>query len=77
MRDNATITAAGNLSGACAGTVTIKDNAVINASISTVGAITLAGNYKGNVVKTWTGKRTITDVNEPEYDDNVKTQYDF
>lgn len=77
MRDNATITAKGNLSGACAGVVTIKDNAVINASISTIGDITLSGNYKGDVTKTWTGKRTITDANEPGYDNNVKTQYDF
>lgn len=77
MRDNATIAAAGNVSGASVGTVTIKDNAVINTSISTIGAITLAGNYKGNVVKTWIGKRTITDVNEPEYDNNVKSQYDL
>lgn len=38
---------------------------------------TLAGNYKGNVVKTWIGKRTITDVNEPEYDNNVKSKYDL
>lgn len=77
MRGNATITAAGNLSGASAGTVMLKDNAVISSSVTAIGAITLAGNYKGNVVKTWTGKRTITDVNEPGYDNNVKTQYDF
>nr|UVX94270.1 MAG: L-fucokinase [Bacteriophage sp.] len=77
MKDNATIAAGGELSGACMGTITIKDNAIVGTSISTIGAITLAGNYKGNVVKTWTGKRTITDVNEPEYDNNVKTQYDF
>lgn len=77
MRDNATITAAGNLSGACTGTVTVQNDAVINTSLTVVGAITLSGNYKGDVVKTWTGKRTITDVNEPEYDNNVKTQYDF
>ena len=77
MRDNATITAAGNLSGASTGTVTVQNDAVIDTSITVVGAITLSGNYKGDVVKTWTGKRTITDVNEPEYDNNVKTQYDF
>lgn len=77
MRGNATITAAGNLSGASAGMVVIKDNASIEATTTVIGAITLAGNYKGNVVKTWTGKRTITDVNEPEYDNNVKSQYDF
>ena len=77
MRDNATITAKGNLSGACVGVVTIKDNAVINASISTIGDITLSGNYKGNVTKTWTGKRVIDSQDAPTYDNNVKTQYDF
>lgn len=77
MRDNATITAAGNLSGASTGTVTVQNDAVINAAITVVGDVTLSGNYKGNAVKTWTGKRTITDVNEPEYDNNCKTQYDF
>lgn len=77
MRDNATITAAGNLSGACAGIVTIKDNAVINTSISTIGDITLCGDYVSTSIKSWTGKRVIDDHNAPEYDDNVKTQYDF
>lgn len=77
MRDNATITAAGNLSGACMGTITIKDNAVINTSISTIGDITLCGGYVSTTVKTWTGKRVIFTETEPTYDNNVKTQYDF
>lgn len=77
MRDNATITATGNLSGACVGVITIKDNAVISTSISTIGDITLSGNYKGNVTKTWTGKRVIDSQDAPTYDNNVKTQYDF
>lgn len=77
MRDNATIAAAGNLSGACVGIVTIKDNAVINTSISTIGDITLCGGYVSTSIKTWTGKRVIDNHNAPEYDNNVKTQYDF
>lgn len=77
MRDNATITAAGNLSGASAGVVTIKDNAVINTSITLVGDITLCGDYVSTSIKTWTGKRVIDNHNAPEYDNNVKTQYDF
>lgn len=77
MRDNATITAAGSLSGACLGTVTIKDNAVINAPISLIGDITLCGNYVSMSNKTWTGKRVISSKDAPTYDDNVKTQYDF
>ena len=77
VRDNATITAAGNLSGASTGIITVKDDAVIDASISFIGDITLCGSYNGNTIKTWTGKRTITDVNAPAYDNNVKTKYDF
>ena len=77
MRDNATITAAGGLSGASIGAVTIKDNAVINNPISPIGDITLCGGYVSTTAKTWTGKRVIDNHNAPEYDDNVKTQYDF
>lgn len=77
MRDNATITAAGNLSGASTGVVTIKDNAVINTSITLVGDITLCGDYVSTSIKTWTGKRVIDNHNAPEYANNVKTQYDF
>lgn len=77
MRDNATIAAEGNLSGACAGVVTIKDNVVINTSISTIGDITLCGGYVSTSGKTWTGKRVIDSPDAPTYDNNVKTQYDF
>lgn len=77
MRDNATIAAAGSLSGACMGVITIKDNAVINSSISTIGDITLCGGYVSTPGKTWTGKRVIDSQDAPTYDNNVKTQYDF
>lgn len=77
MRDNATIAAAGNLSGACAGATTIKDDVVINTSISTTGDITLCGGYVSTPGKTWTGKRVIDSQDAPTYDNNVKTQYDF
>lgn len=74
MKDNAVI------SGAVAvdGVITMKDNAKVSAgTLSAYGDITLCGSYNQTVNKTWTGKRTITDVNAPEYDNNVKTQYDF
>lgn len=77
MRGNATIAAAGSLSGACGGVVTIKDNAVINNALHMKGDITLCGGYVSTSTKTWTGKRVIDDHNAPEYDNNVKTQYDF
>lgn len=77
MRGNATIAAAGSLSGACGGVVTIKDNAVINNALHMRGDIALCGDYVSTSTKTWTGKRVIDDHNAPEYDNNVKTQYDF
>lgn len=77
MRDNATITEKGNLSGACVGVITIKDNAVINTSITTIGGITLCGGYVSTPNKAWTGKRVIDSQDAPTYDNNVKTRYDF
>lgn len=77
MSGNSKVAAAGQIMAASRGVLVMEDNASIEASTTVIGAITLSGNYKGNVVKTWTGKRTITDVNAPEYDDNVKTEYDF
>lgn len=76
MSGNAKVTSTGAISANSRGVLVMEDNASIEAATTVIGAITLAGNYKGNVVKTWTGKRTITDVNAPEYDNNVKTQYE-
>lgn len=76
MSGNAKVTSTGVIAAASRGALVMTDNASIEAATTVIGAITLAGNYKGNVVKTWIGKRTITDVNEPEYDNNVKTQYE-
>lgn len=77
MSGNARVTPTGIIEVDSRGVLVMEGNAIIEASTTVIGAITLSGNYKGNVAKTWTGKRTITDVNEPEYDDNVKTEYDF
>lgn len=77
MSGNSKVTATGQITAASRGVLVMEENASIEANTTVIGAITLSGNYKGNAVKTWTGKRTITDVNAPEYDDNVKTQYDF
>lgn len=77
MSGNSRVTASGQIMAASRGVLVMEDNASIEANTTVIGAITLSGNYKGNAVKTWTGKRTITDVNAPEYDNNVKTRYDF
>lgn len=73
MKDNAVVSGAVTLGGV----LTMKDNAKVSTgALSTYGDITLCGSYNQTVSKSWTGKRTITDVNEPEYDNNVKTQYE-
>jgi hypothetical protein len=77
MYGNSKVTATGQIASGCCGVLVMTDNASIEAHTTVIGAITLAGNYKGNVIKTWIGKRTITDVNEPEYDNNVKSKYDL
>lgn len=77
MSGNAKVTSTGVIAATSRGVLVMEDNASIEANTTVIGAITLSGNYKGNAVKTWVGKRTITDVNAPEYDNNVKTQYDF
>lgn len=77
MSGNAKVTPTGIIAVASRGILVMEENASIEANTAVIGNITLAGDYKGNVVKTWTGSRTITDVNEPEYDNNVKTQYDY
>ncbi|WAX07893.1 hypothetical protein BK687P6_00028 [Bacteroides phage BK687P6] len=74
MEDNAVISGSMSVSGS----LTMKDNATVGAGALTVyGDVTICGSYNQTVNKSWTGKRTITDVNEPEYDNNVKTKYDF
>lgn len=74
MRDNSAITSGLSVNGV----VTMKDNAKVSGgTITTAGDITICGSYNQTTSKSWAGKRTITDVNAPEYDNNVKTQYDF
>lgn len=76
MRDNADISGSGTVS--VSGALVLQDDASISAGVASIsGNITLCGKYKQTASKTWTGKRTITDVNAPEYDNNVKTKYDF
>lgn len=75
LRDNAEIQS--RVSGS--GTLVMKDDARVEAgTLSATGEITLCGHYKQTVSRSgFFGKRTITDVNAPDYDDNVKTEYDF
>nr|UVX84406.1 MAG: protein of unknown function DUF4954 [Bacteriophage sp.] len=74
MKDNAVVSGVVTVGGV----LTMKDSAKVSVgALSTYGDITLCGDYMSTTAKIWTGKRVIDDHNEPEYDNNVKTQYDF
>lgn len=74
MKDNAAVSGAVTVGGV----LTMKDSAKVSAgAVSTYGDITLCGSYSQTTARRWIGKRVIDNENEPEYDNNVKTQYDF
>lgn len=77
MRDNATIAARSVLASGSAGIITIEGDAVLNYIVTTTGDITFCGSYNQTANIALIGKRVIDDQNTPEYDYNVKTQYDF
>lgn len=67
---------AGKVSGR--GVLIIEDNAdTSDKNVGVYGCIRLVGNYRQTKEKIWTGRRTISSENEPTYDNNVKTKYDF
>lgn len=41
------------------------------------GNIRLTGRYKQTAAREWTGNREISSENDPQYDNNANTQYDF
>lgn len=74
MKDNAVVSGVVTIGGV----LTMKDNAKVGAgAISTYGDVTLCGDYMSTTAKIWTGKCVIDNHSAPEYDNNVKTQYDF
>ena len=67
---------AGKVSGR--GVLILEDNAdTSDKNVEVYGCIRLVGNYRQTKEKIWTGRRTISSENEPTYDNNVKTKYDF
>lgn len=67
---------AGKVSGR--GVLILEDNAdTSDKNVGVYGCIRLVGNYRQTKEKTWTGRRTISSEDEPTYDNNVKTKYDF
>ena len=78
MRGNSFVSAGATLLSRCRGLLILKDDARVESnSLTAVGYITLCGKYRQTANKTWTGKRVIDSQDAPQYDDNVKTQYDF
>lgn len=78
MRGNSYVASGAVIASACRGLLVLKDKSRVEAgTLTAVGAITLEGTYKQTSGKTWTGNRTIGSENEPAYDNNVKTKYDF
>lgn len=74
MSGNALVTAGLNVSGI----LRLKDNAKVTvSSMTTKGDIIVCGSYNQSAGRQWVGKRVIDNENAPEYDNNVKTQYDF
>lgn len=74
MSGNALVTAGLSISGI----LRLKDNAKVAVSSMTAkGDITVCGSYSQSAQRRWVGKRVIDNENAPEYDNNVKTQYDF
>lgn len=78
MRGNSFVGAPATIAGTCRGLLVMTGKARIESgNLVAVGYITLTGNYRQTATKTWTGKRVIDSQDAPQYDNNVKTQYDF
>lgn len=74
MSGSALVTAGLSISGI----LRLKDNARVTvSSMTTQGDITVCGSYSQSAQRRWVGKRVIDNENAPEYDNNVKTKYDF
>lgn len=74
MSGNALVTTGLSVSGI----LRLKDNAKVTvSSMTTKGDIIVCGSYNQSASRRWVGKRVIDNENAPEYDNNVKTQYDF
>lgn len=60
------------------GILILEDNADTSGkTVEAYGCIRLVGNYRQTKARVWTGRRAISSENEPTYDNNVKTKYDF
>lgn len=77
LEDRTIIPASLGVTAASYGKFTMKGRASLGANITIKGDITLCDNFRNTAAKTYTGKRVYASQDAPQYDDNVKTQYDF
>ena len=77
IQDGASVPANLGVTAASYGKLTMKGKASLGNNITIKGDITLCDNYRNTAVKIYSGKRVIDSQDAPQYDNNVKTQYDF
>lgn len=78
MRGNSFVNSGVTVGAGSRGLCVMSGNArVESGNLTTIGLITLTGNYRQTATKTWTGKRVIDSQDAPAYDNNVRTRYDF
>lgn len=77
LEDRAIIPASLGVTAASYGKFTMKGRASLGANITIKGDITLCDNFRNTAAKTYSGKRVYASQDAPQYDDNVKTKYDF
>lgn len=78
MRGNSFVNSGVTVGAGSRGLCVMSGNArVESGNLTTIGLITLTGNYRQTATKVWTGKRVIDSQDAPQYDNNVKTRYDF
>lgn len=78
MRGNSFVNSGVTVGAGSRGLCVMSGNArVESGNLTTIGLITLTGDYRQTATKVWTGKRVIDSQDAPQYDNNVKTRYDF
>lgn len=77
LEDRTIIPASLGVTAASYGKFTMKGRASLGANITIKGDITLCDNFRNTAAKTYSGKRVYASQDAPQYDDNVKTKYDF
>lgn len=77
LEDRTIIPASLGVTAASYGKLTMKGRASLGANITIKGDITLCDNFRNTAAKTYSGKRVYASQDAPQYDDNVKTKYDF